>query len=343
MPSAAASRRLAALLLAAACAAVARSAPAADLAAAPRLVLPIRCTPGSDCFIQNHFDHDAGPGWRDYACGHLAYDGHEGTDFRVRSLAEMAAGVEVLAAADGVVVATRDGEPDVSVRERGRENLAGRLAGNGVRIDHGAGWQTQYNHLRRGSVRVQRGQRVAAGEVLGLVGLSGNTEFPHLDFVVSRRARAIDPFVPGRGSGDAGCPTAPAPDTLWRDEVAAVLGYRPAGVLIAGFAGESPDRRKAQQGGYRGAVAPDAPLLSFWIEVFGPRAGDVERIALLAPDGATLARREQTVDRSLAVRYAYVGRRRGAQPWPAGTYVARYRLERDARVVAQTEVRVEIR
>jgi murein DD-endopeptidase MepM/ murein hydrolase activator NlpD len=54
----------------------------------------------------------------------------------------MERGTEVLAAADGVVVATRDGEPDLGLRERGVEELRGRDAGNGVRIDHGGGWET---------------------------------------------------------------------------------------------------------------------------------------------------------------------------------------------------------
>lgn len=39
-----------------------------------------------------------------------------------------------------------------------------------------------YAHLRRGTVRVRRGERVSVGEVLGHVGNSGNTTMPHLHF-----------------------------------------------------------------------------------------------------------------------------------------------------------------
>ena len=45
-------------------------------AAALELSLPIACTPGTDCFIQQYVDRDKGPGVRDYACGAETYDGH---------------------------------------------------------------------------------------------------------------------------------------------------------------------------------------------------------------------------------------------------------------------------
>jgi hypothetical protein len=146
---------------------------AARSVAAVELGLPVDCTPGRDCFIQNYVDNDPGPGRRDYACGPLSYDGHVGTDFRVPDRAAMLRGVAVVAAAPGVVRATRDGMADISIRETGREAVAGREAGNSVLIDHGDGWETQYSHLRRDSVRVHPGDRVKAGAVLGLIGLSG--------------------------------------------------------------------------------------------------------------------------------------------------------------------------
>ena len=106
------------------------------------------------------------------------------------------------AAADGVVKATRDGMADVSIRETGREAVSGREAGNGVLIDHGGGWETQYSHLLFGSVSVEPGDRVVAGTPLGMIGLSGQTEFPHLHFTLRRRGMAIDPYTgSSRGVG----------------------------------------------------------------------------------------------------------------------------------------------
>ena len=73
------------------------------------LMLPIDCRPGVDCWILRYVDHDPGPGVRDYACGQLTGDGHKGTDFAIPNLATMTAGVEVRAAAAGIVDALRDG------------------------------------------------------------------------------------------------------------------------------------------------------------------------------------------------------------------------------------------
>ncbi|MDX1541463.1 MAG: M23 family metallopeptidase, partial [Geminicoccaceae bacterium] len=150
----------------------------------PSLTLPLICTPGEDCWPVRYVDHDPGPGGRDYRCGPETGDGHQGTDIAIRDLRAMADGVEVVAAAAGTVIGIRDGESDLSPGQRTRPAMAGRHCGNGVRLDHGGGWTSQVCHLRRGSVRVALGDRVEAGDPLGLVGLSGATSFPHLHFGV---------------------------------------------------------------------------------------------------------------------------------------------------------------
>jgi hypothetical protein len=56
------------------------------------------------------------------------------------------------------------------------------ILGNHVILDLGGGVYAAYAHLRRGSVRVRPGQRVAAGERLAECGNSGNSSEPHLHF-----------------------------------------------------------------------------------------------------------------------------------------------------------------
>ena len=84
----------------------------------------------------------------------------------------------ILAPAKGTVVERVDGLPDQSP---GTMDPA-HAAGNHVVLDLGNGEYALLAHLRRGSLRVQEGERVEAGQVLGACGNSGNTTEPHLHF-----------------------------------------------------------------------------------------------------------------------------------------------------------------
>ncbi len=61
---------------------------------------------------------------------------------------------------------------------------AAAIAGNYVMIDHGKSEYSLYAHLQPGSVRVHIGDNVKAGEVIGKLGSSGNSTWPHLHFHV---------------------------------------------------------------------------------------------------------------------------------------------------------------
>lgn len=90
-----------------------------------------------------------------------------------------------------------------TVEALGRE-LGGQpfVFGNHVVIDHGGGIYSAYAHLRRGSVRVRRGDRVSAGQQLGEVGNSGNASEPHLHFQLMDNPRpAAAAGVPFRWTG----------------------------------------------------------------------------------------------------------------------------------------------
>lgn len=289
----------------------------------PAFDLPVRCEIGTTCVVQNYVDEDPGPGAKDYRCGFLTYDGHKGTDIRVTDVGAFERGVPVLAAAPGRVRAVRDGMADVSVKTGGREAVAGREAGNSVVVEHGDGWVTQYAHMRRGSIAVRPGERVEAGQPLGLVGLSGNTEFPHLHFEV-RRARAIvDPFLGVSGSE----PCAAGREALWTRQAMARLGYVPTGVVSAALAGRVPVLDAS--GVVRAeALRKDSAAAVFWVQIFGAQEGDEATLRLLAPGGAVLAERQIRVAKNLAQAYSYIGvRRRGAE-WPAGSYRGEYLLRR---------------
>ena len=300
------------------------------MGAPPGLGLPIRCIPGENCFIQNYFDHDPGPDYHDYTCGRLSYNGHHGTDFRLRDLDAMRAKVAVVAAAPGVVIGTRNNEPDITVRKRGKAALKGKDAGNGVRIDHGDGWSTQYSHMLQGSIRVHKGQRVESGDILGFVGLSGNTEFPHLDFSVSKDGVHIDPFNPERAACKA------VPETLWTDPVERSLRYQATGLLVSGFSTTTPEREIAEDGGYKlPAIPADAENIVYWAELFGVLKNDYLSVELYGPNRQKLGNNKTIMSQNKAVVFSSTGKRRGASPWPKGTYSALLRLVRNGKLIVE--------
>jgi len=289
-----------------------------------RFDLPVECLEDESCFIQNYVDHASGSEARDFTCGTLAYDRHTGTDFRV-SKAAMKAGVPVFAASEGIVKAVRDGMPDIDPREEGAPRLEGREAGNGVVIDHGDGWETQYSHLRQGSVRVEPGQKVSRGDVIAQIGQSGVAEFPHVEFAARQNGQAIDPFtatMPESGCGSSS-------RTLWSPDAQRELIYRPGGLLDAGFAAQRPELERALQQGYpESTLTRQSPALVFWTLAWGLREGDVEEILLFGPDGRIIAEDMATLPRSKAQWMRFAGLKRPNAGWPAGQYRGEYRIFR---------------
>ena len=96
-------------------------------------------------------------------------------------------GAEAFAVADAVVAATKDGIPEnvPGLTSRAVPITLETVGGNHVVLDLGGGRYAFYAHLQPGSLRVKTGERVKRGQVIGLVGNSGNSTEPHLHFHVS--------------------------------------------------------------------------------------------------------------------------------------------------------------
>ncbi|MDX1821283.1 MAG: M23 family metallopeptidase [Paracoccaceae bacterium] len=297
------------------------------------LAQPIACRLGEDCFIQQYVDHAPGAAVTDFTCNGLSYDGHTGTDFALPTLAAMQAGVAVLAAAPGTVTALRDGMPDTGLTPETAAGIEGRDCGNGVVIQHEDGWQTQYCHLKQGSVILREGQAVAAGDRLGLVGLSGNTEFPHVHLSLRRNGQAVDPFDP---DGQITC-GAPDPVTLWDTPIP----YAPGGLLGAGFASAVPDFAAVKAGTAAEVILRDSPALVVWGHAFGGRVGDQMRITLSGPEGP-ITDHSDRLDKDQAQFFRAAGRRMRAGGWPGGTYRALITLSRDGQMIDTQMITMQI-
>jgi murein DD-endopeptidase MepM/ murein hydrolase activator NlpD len=115
----------------------------------------------------------------------LGDDGKTFTGDRLKNESYHAYGAEALAAADGVVVTLKDGIPQNVPGGRAVPMTLETLCGNHVILDLGGGRFAFYAHLQPGSLRVKLGERVKRGQILGLVGNSGNSSEPHLHFHVT--------------------------------------------------------------------------------------------------------------------------------------------------------------
>ncbi len=93
-------------------------------------------------------------------------------------------GKRVIAAAGGTVVHVINNLPDQKPGSLPANANLAEADGNSVVVDIGGGLYALYAHMQKGSVAVRVGERVARGQMLGLVGNSGNTSAPHLHFHV---------------------------------------------------------------------------------------------------------------------------------------------------------------
>lgn len=96
---------------------------------------------------------------------------HRGTDFAAN------VGTEILATADGTVTKS----------ERRGGN------GNYVKIRHNGTYETQYLHMKSRKAKV--GDYVRQGDVIGWVGMTGNTSGPHVCYRFWKNGKQVDPFL----------------------------------------------------------------------------------------------------------------------------------------------------
>lgn len=297
------------------------------------LSLPVACEPRRTCFIQSYPDVDPSAQAKDYTCGSATYDQHNGVDFRLLSAKATDAGVAVLAAANGMVKATRDGVPDIFLRDNKPGAVKGRECGNGVVIVHTGGWETQYCHMKQGSVSVSRRQHVKRGQKLGLVGFSGMADFAHLHLTVRHNGKLVDPFAPDAAAGACGFKVKDG--GLWRRDAIAPFGYRNGEIIATGFTASPPDLERLETD--HTAFAPvrtDSPALLYYARFINLLAGDRVRLVVNGPGGPLIEQLSEPLERNKATYFSFAGKRRREAPWQQGHYDARAEIIRDGAVAA---------
>ena len=100
-------------------------------------------------------------------------------------------GKPVVAVADAVVASVIDGFPEQTPGKYPTDIPLDEADGNSVILDLGEQQYAMYAHMQPGTIQVRVGQRVNAGQLLGLVGNSGNSVAPHLHFQVINRPSSL--------------------------------------------------------------------------------------------------------------------------------------------------------
>ena len=162
----------------------------------PVLKWPLRLAKGLDDFsywsINKYVDRNpADTLINDYNCGQRTYDGHRGTDIGIEPFSwnKVAANqVEVIAAADGIIIKKHDGEFDQNCVS---DSLA---MWNLIVLQHADGSQTWYGHLKTGFITPKdSGDVMLQGEYIGIVASSGKSSGPHLHFELWQSGQPVDP------------------------------------------------------------------------------------------------------------------------------------------------------
>lgn len=87
-------------------------------------------------------------------------------------------GTDIIAPSDGIVVKVIKDRKDMSVGERDEVGASGNM----LIIDHGNSEYSYIAHFKERSIKLEVGDRVKRGEVIGLCGNSGNTSEPHIHY-----------------------------------------------------------------------------------------------------------------------------------------------------------------
>ena len=192
--------------------------PSAQPKMPPTFVWPLRQAAGFNdpgyYIVSNYVDHDGTTNIQDWNCGTRSYDGHDGTDISIWPFRQNKVDtnqVEVVAAADGMIIRKDDGNFD--------ENCSWTGVGswNAVYVRHSDGSETWYGHLKNGSLTLKdSGDAVVAGEFLGVVASSGRSTAPHLHLeVYDSGGNLIDPFAPNTG----GCNSLNGTTSWWVNQL----------------------------------------------------------------------------------------------------------------------------
>jgi len=304
------------------------------------LQIPINCILDNNCFIQQLADMDETENVVDPFCGTATYNGHKGTDFRLRTLEDIKKNVEVLAAADGTIIGVRTHVADRLIQsKKDRDAIKGIECGNGVVIDHGNDIKTQYCHLKKNGTDLSIGDKVKAGDVIGFVGASGLTEFPHLHMNVNKGDEVVDPFTGNypRQYLEGRC--VETANNSWWASPSILDAKRDANLLDANIAGAPINHNSLVIKAPAIAQANDRATVG-WVWYINLKHNDKVFIKLQGPNGFIAEILSKPIKRNKASWSGFVGKKRKPK---AGQYTLTTYVLRNDEKLSYSEKQIELK
>ena len=177
--------------------------------------------------------------------------------------------------------------------------------------------------MKKGSVSVKVGNNVKAGDVVGIMGLSGHTTFPHIHLTLRKGKTVIDP-ISGLKQGAACAVASSKPMGIALPIEPQKHGANGA-LLDAGFSSK-PVTREQLLARTMAKPAKDGPIL-LYAQAMNVRKGDVIQFLANGPDGIVFENSSKPWPRDQAAAVAYSGVKR---PFVSGvTYIGTVELVRD--------------
>lgn len=277
------------------------------------LRFPVACQLMKNCWVTRHVDLNKRSGSvEDYMCGQKTIDGAKSTHISLANKLSAEQNVPVVASYAGKITTARN---------------VGGFCGVRIVIEHEGGWESSYCHLNPRTINVQEGQHVRTGQALGTIGMSGQSNWPHLSYALLRNGMVFDPFS-GKTALE-GCSL--DSQTLWSGGINPL--YEPAQVTNIGFNFGAIKSNEILNGTIKNATVmrADTPHIALWAMITNVRKGDNIVMKIVEPSGRILEQSDFIANNDHEHYPIYLSKFRQKFTWEDGQYKGVVTLSRPVR------------
>ncbi len=289
---------------------------------------PIQCKIGEDCFLLNQLEK--------VGCGQLPFSTKDGVMFIAKHDALVRDGIKILASQNGKVKAVRS-----NVDDQDKSTVSIAPCGNGIIVTHANGYETQYCYLHKDTIKLKKGDKVKEGQELGLMGMSGNINYPAMLFTLKRKNKHIDPFTNNHKSEDC---VYNHDKSLWNPETIKTMIHSETIITNYGFTTEEPEIAKARNGDYNTmTIAGNTNIIGYFIDLIGVYEGDLIIIEMLSPDGYKIVSYQKKFVDFNPRAFAHIVYKNQSQKLNEGEYKISFKLLRQGSIIIEKQDSLNIR